>query len=199
MKSTANRTRPRVINAGMVGLIECCGWGIAVRVELLWALGFGTTLAFMMLMWPWFRSSMHGRAAPMKRTSKPPHYLARAFSDEVDSGWRGKGRRPISCAYSAADKPARSAKLHCRVHPQIRSRACFCGIPACLAKPCLAKQGRLLATGPLLGFDGGNRGHVENAARGHRGRQNVRRTRRANQDRPNRKRIGQRLDHLIRH
>src|SRR5258705_6928759 len=85
--------------------------------------------------------------------------LARAFSDEVDSGWRGKGRRPIGCAYSAADKPARSAKLHCRVHPQLGCRACFCGIPACLAKPMLAKERRLLAPVPLLGFDFCTRGH----------------------------------------
>src|SRR6266567_8510053 len=76
----------------------------------------------------------------MKRTPEPPEHFPR----RVDSGWRRKGCRPISCAYSTADKP-------------------FCGIPACLAK-----QGRLLAAGSLLGFDRGNRGHVENAARGHR-------------------------------
>src|SRR5216684_3981682 len=54
----------------------------------------------------------------------------------------------------------------------------------------LAKQGWLLAAGTLLGFDRGNRGHVEDAARGHRRRENMRRPRRANQDRPNRERVG---------
>jgi hypothetical protein len=28
MKSTANRTRPKVMNAGMVGLTECCNRGV---------------------------------------------------------------------------------------------------------------------------------------------------------------------------
>ena len=32
----------------------------------------------------------------------------------------------------------------------------------------LSEQARLLAAGALLGFDRGDRGHVENAARGHR-------------------------------
>src|SRR5258706_15846869 len=60
-----------------------------------------------------------------------------------------------------------------------------------------AKQGRLLTAGSLLGFDGGNRGHVENAAGGHRWREDMRRPRRADQDRPNWQRVRKHLDHLI--
>src|ERR1700726_4183945 len=61
----------------------------------------------------------------------------------------------------------------------------------------LAKQGRLLTAGALLGFDRGNRGHVEDAAGGYRWGEDMRRARRADQDRPNRKCISQGLDHLI--
>ena len=59
------------------------------------------------------------------------------------------------------------------------------------------KQARLLAPGLLLGLDGGDRGHVQDPARGHRCRQDMRRTGRPDQDRPDRERVGQHLDHLI--
>jgi len=61
----------------------------------------------------------------------------------------------------------------------------------------LAKTGSVAAGGgEFLGFDRGNRRHVENAPRGSRGGENMRRTRRGPiffQDRSNRKSIGRAL------
>ena len=51
----------------------------------------------------------------------------------------------------------------------------------------------MLAAGSLLGFDCGNRGHVENAAGSHRWREDMRRPRRADQDRPDWQRIRKHL------
>src|SRR5688572_4678628 len=93
MKSTANRIRPKVTNAGMIGLVECC------------------------------------------------KYRSRA----------GERLWPLSAVFSNA---------------QIDSATPF--------PPDLSEQAWLLAAGALLGFDRGDRGHVENTARGHRGSENVR-------------------------
>ena len=53
----------------------------------------------------------------------------------------------------------------------------------------LTEQVRLLTTGALLGFDGGNGSHIQDAARGDRGGEDMGRSRRAYQNRPNRDRV----------
>src|SRR5213083_939122 len=47
-----------------------------------------------------------------------------------------------------------------------------------------------------LRFHHGDRGHIDHAARGHRGREDVRGARRAHENRPDRERIRQELDRL---
>src|SRR4051794_19974998 len=54
----------------------------------------------------------------------------------------------------------------------------------------LTEQARLLTPCALLRFHGGDRRHVENTARGHGGRQDVRRPRRSDQYRSDRQGIG---------
>src|ERR1700756_37129 len=124
MKSTANRTRPNVMNAGMDGLTEA--WG---RV-------------------------------PERQNER----------DYGGSPW----------AFQTLNRP-----------PRGRSDE---GTPD---RTRLAQQTRLLTASMLLRFDGGDRRHIQDTPRRDRGGEDMRRPRRADQDRSDRHRIRHHLDHLI--
>src|SRR6185369_13727795 len=163
MKRTANRTRPKVTNAGM-GSASLNG---VQRVQA--------------------GRNDYGRFVPAFQTLKskssaqePARTITKPFDRSRTKAlfWPWRFRAWIHSRRESASKQKTRAVL-------IQS------------EPALSKQCRLLPAGALLGLDGGNRRHVEHAARRHPRGENMRRTRRPDQDRPDRQRIRQRLDHLV--
>src|SRR5215472_3846522 len=118
MKSTANRTRPKVMN-GIVGLLEASRRGVAERADY-----GGSARAFQT-----FRLMAVREPGRSSRGSRARHHCLRMIFSK---------NRPHTLALT---RPVGSGRC--------------------------AKQARLLLTRTLLGLDGGDRRHVQDAAGGH--------------------------------
>src|SRR3954447_20899176 len=151
MKSTANKTRPKVMNAGM-------DWPHWMAITM--------SQAVVKRLWA-FRLRFSNEQIETSRVSTPSaNPTGMATSNVIPTMFLFE--------HDLFGKPVPTFPDHA-----------------------LTEQGRLLTDRVLLGFECRNRRHVENDARGNRRGEDMRRPRRSDQDRPDRKRVRKHLDHLI--